>query len=95
MSIEIVQPFVPALRRNTKYYNLISRIPKKFNPTIKNNNLMKVITACLLLCITVQSLHKQRRLPIIDMHLHAAEAGANGPSPVASMLLNEAGGFLC
>jgi hypothetical protein len=59
MRIEIVQPFVPALRRNPKYYNLISRTPKKFKPTIKNNNLMKVITACLLLCMTVQSLHAQ------------------------------------
>ena len=32
---------------------------------------MKIIAACLLLFMTVQSLHAQERLPIIDVHLHA------------------------
>jgi hypothetical protein len=56
---------------------------------------MKKIAAFLLLFMSVQSLKAQERLSIIDMHLHAAEAGANGLSPVTSMHLNESGGFLC
>lgn len=33
--------------------------------------------------MTVQSLHAQERLPIIDMHLHAMPADAQGPPPLA------------
>jgi len=44
---------------------------------------MKSISACLLLFMTVQSLFAQERLPIIDMHLHAMAADAQGPPPLA------------
>jgi uncharacterized protein len=44
---------------------------------------MKLIIACLLLFMTVQSLYAQERLPIIDMHLHAMPADAQGPPPLA------------
>ena len=44
---------------------------------------MKIIAACLLLFMTVQSLHAQERLPILDMHLHAMPADAQGPPPLA------------
>lgn len=44
---------------------------------------MKIISACLLLFMAVQSLHAQERLPIIDMHLHAMSADAQGPPPLA------------
>ena len=44
---------------------------------------MKLIAAWLLLFMTVQSLHAQERLPIIDMHLHAMPADAQGPPPLA------------
>jgi len=47
---------------------------------------MKIIAAFLLLFMTVQSLHAQERLPILDMHLHAMAVDAK-------MLLNEAGGY--
>lgn len=44
---------------------------------------MKIIAACLLLFMTVPSLYAQERLPIIDMHLHAMAADAQGPPPLA------------
>lgn len=44
---------------------------------------MKIIGAFLFLFITVQSLYAQERLPIIDMHLHAMAADAQGPPPLA------------
>jgi uncharacterized protein len=44
---------------------------------------MKIVAACLLLFMTLQSLHAQERLPIIDMHLHAMAADAQGPPPLA------------
>ena len=44
---------------------------------------MKMIAACLLLFMTVQTIHAQERLPIIDMHLHAMPADAQGPPPLA------------
>jgi uncharacterized protein len=44
---------------------------------------MKIIAACLLAGLAVQSLHAQDRLPIIDMHLHALAADAQGPPPLA------------
>jgi uncharacterized protein len=47
---------------------------------------MKKIAAFLLLCMTVQSLYAQERLPIIDMHLHAYAADGNGPPPLGLCL---------
>ena len=44
---------------------------------------MKIIAACLLLCMTVQSLYAQDRLPIIDIHMHAMAADDQGPPPLA------------
>ena len=44
---------------------------------------MKIIAACLLLFMTVHSLPAQERLPIIDIHLHAMPADAQGPPPLA------------
>ena len=44
---------------------------------------MKIIVACLLLFMTVQSLNAQELLPIIDMHMHAMAANAQGPPPLA------------
>jgi uncharacterized protein len=55
----------------------------KVQPSIKNINLMKKIAAFLLLFMSVQSLNAQERLPIIDMHLHAMPADAQGPPPLA------------
>ena len=44
---------------------------------------MKIFAACLLLFMTVQSSYAQERLPIIDMHMHAMPADAQGPPPLA------------
>ncbi len=44
---------------------------------------MKIISAFLLLFMTVQSINAQERLPIIDMHLHALAADQQGPPPLA------------
>ena len=44
---------------------------------------MKNFAVCLLLCLTVQSLYAQEQLPIIDMHMHAMPADAQGPPPLA------------
>ncbi len=44
---------------------------------------MKTLAACLLLFLTVQSLYAQERLPIIDVHMHAMSAHAQGPPPLA------------
>ena len=44
---------------------------------------MKVISGCLLLFMTVQTINAQERLPILDVHLHAVPADHHGPPPVA------------
>jgi uncharacterized protein len=50
---------------------------------VQQGGCMKLIGACLFLFLTVQSLYAQERLPIIDMHLHAMPADAQGPPPLA------------
>ena len=44
---------------------------------------MKIVAACLLLFMSVQSLYAQDRHPIIDVHLHAVPADHHGHPPVA------------
>ena len=44
---------------------------------------MKTLAACLILFMTVQLLYAQDRQPIIDMHMHAMPANAQGPPPLA------------
>ncbi len=44
---------------------------------------MRIIAVCLSLSLAASQLFAQERLPIIDMHLHALAADAQGPPPVA------------
>jgi hypothetical protein len=44
---------------------------------------MKIIVQVTLLVLIAASAHGQERLPVIDMHLHASTADANGPPPLA------------
>ncbi len=44
---------------------------------------MKIFVTFLVLAPCVTAAHAQERLPIIDMHLHAMAADAQGPPPVA------------
>ncbi len=44
---------------------------------------MKSIIPSILLVLVAAPVHPQERLPVIDMHLHALAADAQGPPPVA------------
>lgn len=44
---------------------------------------MRTIIPCILLVLLVARAHAQEHLPVIDMHLHASAADAQGPPPIA------------
>lgn len=44
---------------------------------------MKTVAICLAALLASSQLFAQERLPIIDMHLHALAADAQGPPPLA------------
>jgi predicted TIM-barrel fold metal-dependent hydrolase len=53
-----------------------------FPPTTRGVMTLKLLVPMLELLLLTPDAHAQQRLPIIDMHLHAYSANANGPPPL-------------